>query len=108
MAVVKKRARKLLLRFEINDLLTRLERAGCTNITTQDNAVYFDDTSGSRNCFPYAYADAGRGADYLVAGPGTGSKLDAAYEAGTGIISEYALVRLLGRYKEHPLHDAEG
>lgn len=106
--MVKKRApRKVLTRYEIEDLLVRLERAGFTNITTQHHAIYFDDATGQRNCFPYVHVDAGRGCDYLVAGPGTGSKLDAAYEAGAGIIGEYTLVRLLGVYKEHPLHEDE-
>lgn len=37
------------------------------------------------------------GTTYLIAGPGAGSKLDAAHEFGTCIISEYHLVRLLGK-----------
>lgn len=86
------------------DLLARLERAGCTDITTKAWAVYFTTAGGVPSCFPYKLLDRASGTDYLVAGPGTGSKLEAAYEAGTGIISEYALVRFLGLYKEHPLY----
>lgn len=107
MALVKKRKAKPVARqWDVMDLLARMERAGFTGITTRRGVIYFNDAEGVAGCFPYEPASAGaRGTDYLVAGPGTGAKLDGAHEAGTGIISEYALVRLLGVYKAHPLVD---
>jgi hypothetical protein len=89
-------------RYDVRELLERMERAGFTGITTRGGLVYFTDADGAPGAFPYTLVES-KGADYLVAGPGTGSKLDGAYDAGTGIIGEYALVRMLGRYKAHPL-----
>lgn len=89
-------------RHDVRELLERMERAGFTDITTRAGAVYFTDADGAPGAFPYTLVES-KGTDYLVAGPGTGSKLDGAYDAGTGIMGEYALVRLLGRYKAHPL-----
>lgn len=105
--VKKRKPKKVAIQWDTFDLLTRLERAGCTEITTRAGAIYFTTAEGVASCFPYKAVDNARGTDYLVTGPGTGSKLDAAHDAGTGIISEYALVRLLGLYKEHPLHAPE-
>jgi len=89
--------------FLIAELLAQLEASGHTDITTQHGRVLFTDPAGQRFTFPFkAMARGAAGTDYLVAGTGTGAKLDEAYSAGTGIISEYALVRLLG-LERHPL-----
>lgn len=105
MAVVKKRkaAKPLARQWDVMDLLARMEAAGFTAITTRAGVIYFTDAEGVAGCFPYVSTDNARGTDYLVAAPGTGAKLDAAHDAGTAIISEYALVRLAGLYKAHPL-----
>lgn len=104
----KHKAKAVARQWDVMDLLARMEAAGFTDITTRAGVIYFNDAEGVAGCFPYKPASTGaRGADYLVAGPGTGAKLDGAYDAGTAIISEYALVRLARLYKEHPLHAPE-
>lgn len=103
-----KKGRAVARQWDVMDLLARMEQAGFTEITTRGGVIYFVDAEGVAGCFPYKPASAGaRGTDYLVAGPGTGAKLDGAHEAGTAIISEYALVRLAGLYAAHPLVEPE-
>lgn len=102
-----RKPKKVKRQWDMADLLARMENAGFTQITTRAGAIYFVDADGEAGCFPYTVADASRGTDYLVAGPGSGQKLTDAYEAGTAIINQYALVRLAGIYKAHPLVEPE-
>ncbi len=90
--------------FLIGDRLAQLEAAGFTDITTKQGRILFTDRAGKRFAFPFKAVPRGTlGTDYLVAGPGTGAKLDGAYEHGTGIISEYALLRLIGHLPHRAL-----